>query len=136
MSRTSSPGMYSRNSSKSMPRPLKWLRYAPTIVSFTRRLVRTSTRRTASRSSLIVMAQALDAETLKAENHTHKPLRHHHRIKYLLNDRIRRHRLRLRFVRKDESVAQHVRPDALHILRRYVSPPLQERPGLRRQCQI
>src|SRR5712664_2315697 len=55
MSRTSSPGIYSRSSSKSIPRPLKWLKYAPTIVSFTKRLVRTSTRRTDSRSSERVM---------------------------------------------------------------------------------
>ena len=57
MSRTSSPGMYSRRSSKSMPRPLKPLKYAPPIVSFTRRFVRTSTRRTDSSSSVTVMAK-------------------------------------------------------------------------------
>src|SRR5579859_5240991 len=65
MSRTSSPGMYSRNSSKSIPRPLKWLRYAPTIMSLTRRLVRTSTRRTDSSNSLIVMAYSLNPKASK-----------------------------------------------------------------------
>jgi hypothetical protein len=40
--RTSSPGTYSRTSSKFMPRPLNTLWYSPARESFTRRLVRIS----------------------------------------------------------------------------------------------
>src|SRR5437762_1773027 len=123
MSRTSSPGIYSRNSSKSIPRPLKWLRYAPTIVSFTRRLVLTSTRRTDSNNSVIVIRPS-DFSW------------HWDSVKDLFDNRIRRHRLGFRFVRQNQPMPQHVRPDALHIFRRHVGPALQQRPGFGRQRQI
>src|SRR3989442_755683 len=129
MSRTSSPGIYSRSSSKSMPRPLKWLKYAPTMVSFTNRLVRTSTRRTDSKSSDRFMERGRKSEgrRSKAERRPKErnllristfgllsafdlrisafPSWHRHRIKYLFDNRIRRHRLRLGFIGEDEAMA-------------------------------
>jgi hypothetical protein len=53
ISRTSSPGEYSRTSSKSMPRPLKTEWYSPASASVTSRRVRSSIRRTFFRISRV-----------------------------------------------------------------------------------
>ena len=53
ISRTSSPGEYSRTSSKSMPRPLKTEWYSPASASVTSRRVRSSTWRTFFRISRV-----------------------------------------------------------------------------------
>src|ERR1043166_3834146 len=111
MSRTSSPGMYSRSSSKSIPRPLKWLRYAPTMVSLTSRFVRTSTRRTEARRSVMVMCS-----------------RHRNGIEDFFDKSIRRHCLRLRFVSKDKPMPKHIRADAFDIFRSDVRAALEHGP--------
>ena len=53
ISRTSSPGEYSRTSSKSMPRPLKTEWYSPASASVTSRRVRSSIWRTFFRISRV-----------------------------------------------------------------------------------
>src|SRR5438874_2388702 len=126
MSRTSSPGTYSRNSSKSIPRPLKWLRYAPTIMSFTSRLVRTSTRRTAARRSVRVMR----------ENPSDLSLRHRHGIEDFANNVIGSHCLGFSLVGQDDAVTQNIGADAFHVLGCNVSAALEQRPGFGRHGQI
>ena len=56
--------------------------------------------------------------------------RHRYRIKNLLNDRIRRHRLRLGFVGQYDAMAEDVRADVFDVLGDHVIAALQERPGL------
>src|SRR5436190_7326728 len=134
MSRTSSPGTYSRNSSKSMPRPLKWLRYAPTMVSLTRRLVLVSTRRTVWSNSERVIAGKKSFSSSYSSSCS-MCSRNRHRIKDLLNDRIRRHRLGLGFIGQNDSMPQDIGPNTLYIFRRDKGPALQQGPRPRRERQ-
>src|SRR5271165_5369526 len=119
-------------------------------MSLTRRLVRTSTRRTLSRSSEMVMTAS--GRSPKLETRSPKEIRmpksetrkggdwhssahcrvrpsdfglpsafgsrtsdfaswHRHGVEYLLDDGIRRHRLRLGFVGEDNPVPQHIGTD-------------------------
>src|SRR5678815_5046773 len=125
MSRTSSPGIYSRSSSKSMPRPLKWLKYAPTIMSLTRRLVRTSTRRTDSSNSVMVMTcwWCLFQEFPRIR--TSGGLWHGYGIEYLLDELVRRDGLGLGFIGEDDSMPQDVRTNILHIFGCDIRPALE-----------
>jgi hypothetical protein len=52
--RTSSPGIYSRTSENSIPRPLNVLEYCPAKVSFTNRRAVISSFRTRLRTSAVV----------------------------------------------------------------------------------
>src|SRR5271166_786469 len=109
------------------------------MVSFTRRLVRTSTRRTDSSSSAMVIrftiydlrfTRAKQMGLVNRKSYIVIALGDYYSAKDILYDSVRRHRLRLGFVGENDTVAQHVRADALDIFGRHVGAALQEGPGL------
>src|SRR4029077_8688360 len=53
-----------------------------------------------------------------------------------IDDGLTRHRLGLSFVADDDAMAQHVGPDALHVLRCDVAAAVQERVCARSECEI
>src|SRR5262252_4741891 len=115
--RMSSPGVYSRTSSNSMPRPLKTEWYSPASDSFTSRLVRISIRLTFFRISWEVRSMTWSPGGT---------LRHFQAVQDALHDRLGRHILRFRLVGQQDAVPQHVEGDRLHVLGRGEAAPLHE----------
>src|SRR4051812_3285501 len=120
--RTSSPGWYSRTSSKFIPRPLNTLRYCPAnAVSMIPR-VRSSmwrilltifwTESTERKVALPWVPEVPFVPSSKDEK-DQKDLRHRQRRKDVADDRLGRHRLGLGFVADDDAVAQHLGANAL-----------------------
>src|SRR6266446_1423488 len=62
--------------------------------------------------------------------------RHRQSCKNSLDDGLTRHGLSLGFIADDDSMAQHVRADALHVLWRDVAAPVQKRMCARTECKI
>src|SRR5437868_2855032 len=101
MCRMSSPGWYSRTSSKFMPWPLKTLWYCPASVSLTSRLVRNSIWRIFLRISRGII-----------EN-----LRNWQLVEYFLNDRLAGLFLSLRLIGDGHTMTQDIHANAFDILR-------------------
>src|ERR1044071_5419617 len=113
-------------------------------MSVTRRLVRTSTRRTDSSSSMMVMRQKPLLKSRKLD-FFRPPLSafrsfprnersdleswHGHRIENLLNQCVGGHRLGFGLVSQNDPVPQDIWPDAFDIFGSDIFPPLQQRPG-------
>src|SRR5512145_2178066 len=107
MVRMSSPGVYSRTSSNSMPRPLNTEWYSPARDSFTRRLVRISIRRTFFRISW---------ELVDTGSAPWRRSGDFDRIQDPLDDRLGGDVLRLGLVGEQDAVPQDVEGDRLDVL--------------------
>src|SRR5258706_5689241 len=124
--RISSPGSYSRTSSKSRPEPRKTLRYVPTSASSARirALISTclTTRRTSggTDSRCGVVAAATLGDRYVVENAT--------------DDDLRRDLLRFRLVGHDEPVPHDVQCDRFDVIGKHVISAIEERvrPGRER----
>src|SRR5581483_8577808 len=134
--RTSSPGTYSRTSSKSMPRPLKTEWYWPANVSCASRFVRISRWRTLARISRGVASPLTVDRSGPRGAGGRRASRHRDAVEDAAHDVLAPHVLGVRLVRHDDAVAQHVHADRLHVLRGHVAAALQERPRLRGHRQV
>src|SRR5262249_28740887 len=121
MARTSSPGWYSRTSSKFIPCPLKTLWYWPPSVSLTSRLVRSSIWRIFLRISRGIMVLPGCSSMERALVSRHRQL-----IKDLLNDRLAGLLLRLRLVGDRDPVTEDVHADAFDVLGRDITSALEK----------
>src|SRR5690349_22473914 len=117
-----------------MPRPLKTLWYWPAKRSLTRWLVRIWILRTALSCSRVSMRRVGVAPRRRAP--LERPSGHRYAVEDAAYDLVGVDLLRLRLVGDDDAVAQHVRPDRLHVLRRHVAAPLQERMRLGGERQV
>src|SRR6267154_6796492 len=129
MVRTSSPGVYSRTSSKSMPRPLNTEWYDPARLSLTMRRVRISSCRMPLMMALLdfVVSAGIGARARTSR----EPLGHGKRVENFFHDVLGRDVLGLSFVGDGHAVTQHVERDGLDVLRDHVVAAVQERHGTR-----
>src|SRR6476661_8051644 len=113
MERTSSPALYSRTSSNSMPRPLNVLWYEPAITSSTSRFVMISICRTRPTSSLASMGTTC---IQNSEFGIRNSSGHFNLIENLFNNIFARDFLGLGFVGGNHAVAKHVDTNRLNIV--------------------
>src|SRR5882672_2231163 len=132
MVRMSSPGVYSRTSSNSIPRPLKTEWYSPASDSFTSRLVRISIRRTFFRISWEV--RGISANLPRPSDGGGSG--HFDRVQDPQDDLLRRDVLGLGLVGEQDAMPEHVEGDRLHVLRGRVPSPLHEGVGLGGQGEV
>src|SRR5262245_44079629 len=104
-----------------MPRPLKTLWYWPAKRSETRWLVRIWILRTARSCSRVSICRRA------ASSGDRDP------VEDAADDLVRVDLLGFGLVAHDHAVAEHVRADRLHVLRRHVAAPVQERIRLGRE---
>src|SRR5882757_11309032 len=126
MVRTSSPGVYSRTSSKSMPRPLNTEWYDPARLSLTMRRVRISSCRMPLMMALLDFV--VSAGIFKS---SHRLLGHRKRVENFFHDVLGRDVLGLGFVGDGHAVTQHVECHGLDVLRDDEVAAVQERHGAR-----
>src|SRR5437867_1247271 len=129
MVRTSSPGVYSRTSSNSIPLPLKTEWYSPASDSFTSRLVRISIRR-------ILLRISWEVGSICGISPEWRPSRHFDGVQDPLDDRFRGHLLCFRLVGQKNAVTQDVEGDRFYILGSRVPSPLDESMGLGGEGQV
>src|ERR1700716_4267628 len=112
MLRMSSPGSYSRTSSKSRPDPRNTLRYVPTSASSARMRALISTCLTTRRTSGGTGSRRRSGACgISGDRNV---------VEDPSDDDLRRDLLRLGFIRDDEPVAHDVEGDGLYVIREHV----------------
>src|SRR6202166_1732793 len=125
MVRTSSPGLYSRTSSKSMPRPLNTEWYSPARLSLTMRRVRISNCRMPLMMALVDLVVSAGMRSGHGES-----------VEDLANHVLGADVFGLGFVSHGYTVAQHIHGDRLDVLRRDVVAAIQKSGGARSERQV
>src|SRR2546425_4387696 len=129
MLRMSSPGSYSRTSSKSRPEPRKTLRYVHTSASSARMRALISTCLTTRRTSGGTgSARGWAVACLTSRNRDV--------VEDAADDRLRGDLLRLGLVRHDEPMAHDVEGDGLYIIGQHVVASVEERVGPSRERHV
>src|SRR5882762_6755378 len=119
MLRISSPGSYSRTSSKSRPEPRKTLRYVPTSAS--------SARIRALISTCLITRRTSGGTGSRCGTVAAVILGDRYVVKDATDDDLRRDLLRFRLVGDDQAVAHHIQRDRLDVVRQHVVPAVEER---------
>src|SRR5437899_3625742 len=119
MLRMSSPGSYSRTSSKSRPDPRNTLRYVPTSASSARMRALISTCLTTRRTSGGTGSRRRSAACVIS--------RDRNVVEDAADDDLRRDLLRLGLVRHDEPMAHDRQGDGLRVVKHQLVAPTQER---------
>src|ERR1700726_3737960 len=109
MVRTSSPGVYSRTSSKSMPRPLNTEWYSPARLSLTMRRVRISNCRMPLMMALVDLVVSAGMRSGHGES-----------VENLADHVLGADVFSFGFVGHRDAVPQHIHGDRLHVLRGHV----------------
>src|SRR5687768_16858629 len=132
--RTSSPGWYSRTSSKFIPRPLKTLRYWPAKAACTMPRVLSSSLRIFLRISR-GDSVTNDERRMKGLGSASFQSGNRQASEDSLDDLFARDLFRFRFVADDDAMTKHVGADTLHIVRSDIAAPGDERASSRSKGQ-